>query len=115
MVKIFFLSATGYAPLKDRNVRGLLRQSHGWQADGESWVYGVAIPLPHVDPCDLEDALTSAGVMVLPGINDPDGVLPDQVVAALAKHGVTKAHKTRDVAKIMHQASGMRTLKPHFN
>lgn len=116
MVKIFFFSLNGFSPMKDDHLRGLLTQSHGWQADGETWVFGVAIPRPGVDPNEVTDRLTSLGVHVLPGLQDtstPKHHL--NVLNGLSKFGITALDKTADIATKMHAVHGMPVLRHHLS
>jgi hypothetical protein len=114
MIKIFFFSPAGYAPLKDESLRGLLQQSHGCQLDGAPWVYGVCIPIHTADPSEVADRLQSLGVHVLPGIHDTDGKPDLAVVTALAKHGIVSTDGTKQIADKMHVLSGMPVLRPHY-
>jgi hypothetical protein len=115
MTKIFFLSPQGYGPLKDERLRGMLHQSHGWQADAATWVYGVCIPKHGQDPNELADYLASLGVRVVPGIHDPaPAALPTPVVNALAICGIVATDSPTDVVRKMAVASGMPALRPHF-
>jgi len=100
--------------MKDPILKSLIDGSHGWQADGASWVYGICIPRQGVDPNEVADLLGSLGVLVLPGMNDPDNTPHPSIYSALAQFGITPGDKTPGVAKKMHTASGMPLLKPHF-
>jgi len=102
-------------PMKDLSLKAMLSGSHGWQSDGDTWVYGVAIPRNGVNPNEIADYMTSLGVIVLPAMHDPDDPDPDPaVIAALGKHGVVKGDKTRHIAKKLYAASGHSGLRPHF-
>jgi hypothetical protein len=115
MTKIFFISPQGYMPLKDETLRGMLHQSHGWQPDGVTWVYGVCIPKHGQDPNELADYLGSLGVRVVPGTNDPSPpALPAPVLNALAVCGVVATDSPKDIVRKMATASGMSVLRPHF-
>lgn len=114
MVQIFFFSPSGYAPLKDPALKMLLIGSHGWQSDGDSWVYGVCTPAPHINPNDVADLLESLGVIIIPGKHDPTKRAHATVVQALAKHGIDANDTGADIAIKMHAKSGMPHLKPHF-
>jgi hypothetical protein len=99
--------------MKDEQLKRMLHQSHGWQADGETWVYGVAIPNSGADPSEVADKLTELGVTVLPGRFD-DSPIPANAVSALAKHGVHPNHSGHEAAQAMHAACGMPCMKPHL-
>jgi hypothetical protein len=114
MIKIFFFSPTGFIPMKNAILKSLIDGSHGWQADGESWVYGICIPRQGVDPNEVADVLESLGVHVLPGVHDQDTNPHPNVHKALARHGVVPGDKTSAITKKMHNACGMPILKPHF-
>lgn len=114
MTKIFFFSPNGYAPMKDDTLRGMIHQSHGWQAVGADWVYGVCNVKPGVEPNEVADRLTALGVHVVPGVHDSETKPHANIVSALAAHGVTAQDKGGDIARKMHVASGMPVLKPHF-
>lgn len=113
MVKIFFFSPAGFAPMKDETIRNLCN-THGWQADGQTWVYGVAIPKPGIDPNEVADYLTSKGVLVVPGVHDQSTPVHPQIVTALATFGVTPADKGVHVAQKLAAASGSSVLRPHL-
>lgn len=112
MTKIFFFSPSGYAPMKDSVLRGMLHQSHGWQADGAPWVFGVCIPAHGVDPINVTDQLTALGALPLPSVHDSAAQPHPTIVAALAQFGVTPGDKGLDVARKMFNASGNRALRP---
>lgn len=112
MTKIFFFSPSGYAPMKDSALRGMLHQSHGWQADGASWVFGVCIPAHGVDPVDVTDQLTVLGIIPLPSVHDSVTQPHSTTIAALAQFGITQGDKGLDVARKMFNASGNPALRP---
>lgn len=114
MTKIFFFSPTGYAPLKDEVLRGMLHQSHGWQPDGAAWVYGVCIPKHGQDPNELADYLTSIGVHVVPGVHDSYTKPHPDIITSLSAHGLTAQDRGADIARKMHAACGMSVMKPHY-
>ena len=113
MTKIFFFSPNGYAPMKGDKIRALC-SSHGWQDTGQSWVYGVAIPKPGVDPHEVADALTAAGITVFPGVHDHQTKVDGGAAQALAAYGVLASDLGQDVAAKMAKACGMPILRPHL-
>jgi hypothetical protein len=113
MTKIFFFSPNGYALLKDEALRQMLQQSHGWQADGAAWIYGVCVPKHDMDPNDVADCLTALGVHVVPGMHDETKPHPD-IVTALSAHGLTAQDRGADIARKMHAACEMPVMKPHY-
>ncbi len=114
MTKIFFFSPTGYGPMKDEKLKGMIEGSHGWQDDGVNWVYGVVLPRREADPSEVADYLESLGVHVIPGVHDGTTDPHSNVIKALVKYGVKPGHKGLDVARQMHGASGMPSLRPHL-
>lgn len=88
--------------------------SHGWQSEGSTWVYGVCVPFPNVDPNDVADHLIGLGIHVLPGIHDTEGIPHPAIHAALAKHGIGPKDGTREIVKRLHEIHGMPALKLHL-
>ena len=113
MAQIFFFSMQGYQPMKDEALKAIAR-THGWQAQGESWVYGVAIPQAHYTANEVADRLIALGDLVLPGIHDHNTLVDGQTQAALAQFGVNPGDKGIDVASKMAKVSGHPMLRPHF-
>src|SRR5579872_621820 len=113
MAQIFFFSPSGFVPMKDDAIHAMC-ETHGWQADGATWVYGVAVPKPGVDPNSVADLLTSAGVIIIPGKHDPTTPVDNVTQAALAQFGIKANDKGIDVARKMATASGHPHLRPHL-
>lgn len=114
MTKIFFFSPNGYAPMKDELLKALITESHGWQDDGATWVYGFCTPHPKVDPMQVADRLEALGVDVLPGMRDPDQPSPkDRIVQGLQSCGITPGDKSHQIIKKMAAKSGSPLMRPH--
>lgn len=111
MTLIFFFSSNGYAPMKDIQLRLLCRGSHGWQPDGETWVYGACEVEKGIHPQDVADRLSALGVVVLPGLQDQTTPVDQSVAAALARW-ISPADRTLVIAKKMAAASGHPQLRP---
>jgi hypothetical protein len=115
MTKIFFFSPDGFRPMKDEILKSLITASHGWQDDGETWVYGFCVPHPKVDPSEVADRLEALGVDVLPGLRDPDDPEPKgRIISSLAKCGVVPGDKAKHIVKKMAAKSGSPLMRPHY-
>ncbi len=112
MAQIFFFSPNGFGPMNDA-INGMCA-THGWSADGATWVYGVAVPKPGIDANNVADLLTAAGVIVLPGKHDSTTRVDSVTQAALAQFGINPGDHGIDVARKMAQASGLPLLRPHL-
>ena len=88
--------------------------SHGWQDTGQTWVYGVAIPKPGVDPMEVVDELIASGVIPLPGVHDHATSIHPAIATALGKYGLLSTDLGYNAAAKMHQACGMPALRPHL-
>lgn len=100
MTQVYFFSPSGFRPMKDARLKTLLDGSHGWQDDGETWVFGVAEPKQGVHPEDVRDKFISLGVIPLPSFADTETPIDAKVYAALSKW-IAPNDRTRAIAKKM--------------
>jgi hypothetical protein len=116
MTQIFFFSEIGNAILQDPVFRSMANW-HAWGGEGSLGVdkfYGVALPYHNVHPNDVVNWLTDAGIHVLPSVHDKETDPHTKFLDVLSKHGVKNGDKAHDIAKKMHEATGMPLLKPHL-
>lgn len=99
MIQIWFLSPTGFGPMKDAVLKSLTNGSHGYGND--PWVFGVV----EVDPqfanaADVRKRMGELGIILLPAIDDTGTPVPKEVTQAL-KQWVSSSDHTRQIAKKM--------------
>jgi len=110
MTNIYF-HINGVDPNKLVELRPLLS---GWHIANDIPI-GVAYPANSVSPNDVDDALTAAGFIVLPGIHDSTTPVHKVVEASLAVHGVKAGMTTRECIKALHQSTKHPWLRPCFH
>jgi len=108
---IYFFSERGYAPMKDAKLKNLTSGSHGWQPEGQAWVFGVVHVKEGVHPLDVVDHMASLGITVLPSVWDSATPIDQKVYAALSPW-VSAADNTRAIAEKMGQMHPH--IRPHF-
>lgn len=110
MTRIFVWSSTGSAPLD--GIASLVHSYHGFAVGGG--VYGVVIPKYGVDAMTIIDALTAAGVNVLPSIFDTSTTVGSTVATALTSYGASASDTMKTLAGRMFTASGNPLLRSHL-
>lgn len=110
MVQIYFFSPLGYAPMKDATLKSLIGGSHGWQGEGQSWVFGLAEVKDGFHAADVRDRLESLGVITLPPFSDNETPIEQKVYTALSQH-ISPSDRTRAIAKKLGKLHP--ALRPH--
>ena len=110
MTRIFVWSSTGTAPLD--GIASLIHSYHGFAVGGGC--YGVVIPKYGVDAMTVIDALTAAGVNVMPSIFDNSSTVGSTVATALTSYGATAADTMKTLAGRMFTATGNPLMRAHL-
>jgi hypothetical protein len=110
MTNIYF-HTNGVDPNKLVELRPLLS---GWHIANDAPI-GVAFPAPSVSPNEVDDALTAAGFIVLPGVHDSSTPVHDVVATTFKAHGVKPGMTTQTCLRTIHQALKHPWLRPSLH
>jgi hypothetical protein len=86
------------------------QNTHGWSADGDETVIGVA-EVTSGDTEQVAAALEAADIMLLPDHRTSEKITAEHH-AKLSKHGVLPTHTTKEALAQIHKVSGFPPLKP---
>lgn len=100
MTSIHFFSESGFMPMKDAKLKSMIDGSHGWQADGAKWVFGVVHVKEGIHPLDVVDHMASLGITVLPSVLDIITPIDSKIYAALAEW-IAPSDRTHAIATKM--------------